>query len=76
MNTKKISLENANEPSCLGAVSSCFSIDDKKPKKGQEIMYKGNLGFSKGTYRNFDKIIGWVILPDGGVDCFDEWCLK
>jgi hypothetical protein len=39
-------------------------------------MYKGNLGFSKGTYRNFDKNIGWVILPDGGVDCFDKWYLK
>jgi len=65
------------DPQCVQtSVSSCFSIDDKKPKKGQEIMYKGNLGFSKGTYRNFDKNIGWVILPDGGVDCFDEWRLK
>ena len=57
------------------AVNSSYYIDKKKPKIGQEIMYKGNLGFSKGFYRNFDKNIGWVILPDGGIDCFDEWFL-
>jgi hypothetical protein len=64
------------DPQCVKtSVNSSYSIHNKKPKKGQKIMYKGNLGFSKGTYRNFDKNIGWVILPDGGVDCFDEWSL-
>ncbi len=58
------------------SVSGCFSIDDKKPKIGQEILYEGNLGFSLGMYRNFSKGIGWVTLPDGGIDCFDKWCLK
>lgn len=76
MQTQDNNSEKTNNQSCLSAVSGCFSIDDKKPKKGQEILYRGNLGFSKGTYRNFDKNIGWVILPDGGVDCFDQWRLK
>jgi len=68
-------INNPNPAFCKTAVSGSYSIDKKKPKKGQEIMYKGNLGFSKGTYRNFDKKTGWVILSNGGIDCFDEWCL-
>jgi hypothetical protein len=30
MNTNKTSLENENQPSCLGAVSSCFCVVDEE----------------------------------------------
>ena len=57
----------------IGSVSSCYFINDKKPKNNQPILYMGNLGLAEGTYRNYKDGIGWVCLPDGGIDCFDEW---
>jgi len=60
-------------PVKLGVV---FYIDSKKPSINQEILYKGNLGFSKANYSHFDGNIGWVTLFDGNIDCFEEWMLK
>lgn len=57
----------------IGSVSGCYFITDKKPKKNQPILYMGNLGLVEGTYRNYKDGIGWVLLPNGGIDCFDEW---
>lgn len=74
-------MENNNkiQGSCQSlqtVVSGCFSIDDKKPIVGQEIYYIGNLGLSEGVYFDFKRNTGWVKLPDGDIDCFDEWCSK
>ena len=57
----------------IGSVSSCYLIDDKKPRPNQTILYVGNHGLKEGTYRNYSDGVGWVLLPNGGVDCFDEW---
>jgi len=57
----------------IGGVSSCYLIDDKKPRPNQSILYVGNHGLKEGTYRNYADGVGWVLLPNGGVDCFDEW---
>ena len=49
------------------------SIENKKPKNDQEILYVGNHGLNTGVYRNYTDGVGWVFLPDGGVDAFEEW---
>jgi hypothetical protein len=51
-------------------------ITEKEPKKNQSILYMGNLGLSEGSYRNRNNGIGWVCLPNGGIDCFDKWKLN
>lgn len=51
----------------------CYLINDKKPKKKQNILYVGNHGFNEGVYDGFADGIGWVALSDGSIDCFDEW---
>ena len=50
-----------------------FLVEDQKPKPNQRILYVGNLGLKEGTYRNYANGVGWVTLPTGGLDCFDEW---
>ena len=49
------------------------NISKHKPKLNQEIRYICNHGFGKGTYIGSSKGLGWVKLPNGGKDCFDEW---
>ena len=60
----------------LHVVSCCFDINKRKPKLKQEILYEGNHGFSVGVYDYFENGIGWVLLPEGGKDCFDRWKQK
>lgn len=50
-----------------------ISINDKKPHTGEYILYISNHGLVKAMYRNYQDGVGWVLLENGGIDCFDEW---
>lgn len=52
MNTEKTSLENENEPSCLGAVISRFSLDERVYSLRHEKY---------GTVKSVDSDKGYVI---------------
>jgi hypothetical protein len=46
MNTEKTSLENENQPSCLGAVSSSF-YQDEFTRRPNGLLYKMRILFDK-----------------------------
>ena len=50
-------------------------ITEKKPSKGQKILYVVNIGLNDATYLEYDEEdeIGWATLTNGHTDCFDEW---
>tara|TARA_R110000782_G_scaffold250602_1_gene337894 strand:- start:959 stop:1201 length:243 start_codon:yes stop_codon:yes gene_type:complete len=76
-NIKPLMPMKSNEKQCdIHVVGCCFDISKRKPKLKQEILYEGNHGFSVGVYDYFENGIGWVLLPEGGKDCFDRWKQK
>ena len=54
-------------------VDTLIKYDEQRPIFGQSILYVENHGLKEGVYKVCSSGVGWVILPDGGMDCFDEW---
>jgi hypothetical protein len=76
MKSKELSKEENKQQFVIKDVVSCFDIDTKKPKIGEQILYEGNHGFIDGIYDFYKGGIGWVLLPKGGKDCFSKWKQK
>jgi hypothetical protein len=58
MNTEKTSLENESQPSCLGAVISRFSFEEREPEIGAYISLVWEDGSDcECVYNGLDKSI-------------------
>ena len=62
MNTDKKSLENENQPSCLGAVSGSISLTANVPKQFAEAVMELHKGYNIELKKYKDYKNGWITV--------------